>query len=150
MIPENDWSKCLDSDSKIEIIGDEEPVTKSDHYIISSAHGKSRLWGLCASSSSCLVPADHVMISIRSEEKEVLSEFAKQFEYPILRIEFTVLDPSLCPDLDQSNLSIPPTQNYYPDYDYAVTWARETFLKLCPEAEWLPAMPDPSDIILGE
>ena len=90
------------------------------------------------------------MISIRSEDKEVLSEFSKQFENPILYIEFTVLDPSICPILDRSNLSIPPTQNYYPDYDYAVTWARETFLKLCPEAEWLPAMPDPSDIILGE
>lgn len=150
VIPENEWSKCLDVDSKIEIIGDEEPVTKSDHYIISSAHDKSRLWGLCASSSSCLVPADHVMISIRSEDKEILTEFAKQFGDPILRIEFTVLDPSISTDINQSNLSIPPSQNYYPDYDYAVTWARRTFLKLCPEAEWLPAMPDPSDIILGE
>ena len=124
-------------------------MTKSDHYIISFSKGSSRLWGLCASSSSCLVPADHVMISIRSEDKEVLTEFTRPFENPILYLEFTVLDPSICP-VDQSNLSIPPTQNYYPDYDYAVTWARETFLKLCPEAEWLPAMPDPSDIILGE
>ena len=46
------------------------------------------------------------------------------------------------------NLSLSPTVQLEPCYDYAVAWARTMFIKLCPDDEWMPPMPDPQDIII--
>ena len=46
------------------------------------------------------------------------------------------------------NASLSPTVQMEPCYDYAVRWARDIFKILCPDEEWMPAMPDPQDIII--
>ena len=117
-----------------------------DHCILSTISNGVLIWGTSLSSSSCTVPKDHVLISLRSTNQAELDSFVTRIppadwsmSFDNFKLEFGSLP---------NNLTVSPTVSDRPGYDYAVKWARETFQKLCPEEEWMPAMPDPADIII--
>ena len=124
-----------------------ENATSDDQSIISTISGGSVIWGTACSWTSYLVPKEKIFISLRSENREELHKFSKRI-IPQAVWSMSFDNYECIPSDIPSNVTLSPTVDIMPGYDYAVKWARETFKKLCPEDEWMPPMPDPADIIM--
>jgi hypothetical protein len=126
----------------------EKPASFDDHCIITAIIDNELIWGTALSSSSCTVPKGKVLLSLRSASRQKLNEFSNRIANADWTLEFENISQQCKPEKIPENLTISPTVSINPGYDYAVKWARETFNKLCPDSEWMPAMPDPADIII--
>jgi len=145
---EENWRSMIDTDAKLEIIGDmeeEQGKTQIHNFVISSIG--ATVWGCATDYTAHCVTKGNVMIMLRSREKNELNAFIEKLNFESNAFKVT----SQVVKHDTSALTtvhVAPTPQFLPDYDYAVVWARQTFAKICPDEEWLPAMPDPSDIII--
>lgn len=145
---EKKWRLLIDTEAKLEIIGDtkeEEGKLQTHNFVISSTG--ATVWGCATDYTAHCVTKGNVMIMLRSQSEHDLDGFIEKFNFDSDTFKITTQVAKYDTD-ELVNVHVAPPPQFLPDYDYAVVWARQTFTTICPDEEWLPAMPDPSDIII--